>query len=104
MKTITKIEIKETDNELFIDIIENDYNIIKQTIYNNYLTHQIYELIEQAKNDDNRLENAKRFALAQKRLTEIKPNDKTQKAYFDGIIATLEILNGYNSIDENFYI
>lgn len=71
MKIITKIEIKETDNELFVDIIENDYNIIKETIYNNDLSHQ---------------------------------NDKTQKAYFDGIIATLEILNGYNSIDENFYI
>lgn len=104
MKTLTKIEIKETNNELFIDIIENDYNIIKETIYDNDLSHQIFELIEQAKNDKNRLQDAKRFAMAQKRLTEIKPNDKTQKAYFDGIIATLEILNGYNSIDENFYI
>ena len=104
MKTLTKIEIKETDNEIFIDILENDYNIIKGTIYDNDLSHQIFELIEQAKNEENRLEDARRFARAQKRLAELRPKDEKQRAYFDGIIATLEILNGYSSIDENFYI
>ena len=41
-KRILRLEINESeDNGLFIDVLENDYNFIKSTIYNEELAKMI---------------------------------------------------------------
>ena len=45
-ETILKIEIKESNGEKFIDILDNDYNIIHETIYNTETAEKIIEAIK----------------------------------------------------------
>jgi glycogen debranching enzyme len=45
-KTICKFEIKEANGEKFIDILDNDYNIIKSTIYNQETAEKVMEIIK----------------------------------------------------------
>lgn len=46
-KNILRIEIRENENgELFIDILDNDYNIIHDTIYNHELAKEIIDKVQ----------------------------------------------------------
>lgn len=45
-ETILRLEIKQTGNEIFIDILDNFYNIIKKTIYNKKTAKKIFDIIE----------------------------------------------------------
>jgi len=47
-KRILRLEINESeDNGLFIDVLENDYNFIKDTIYNEELAKEILSKINE---------------------------------------------------------
>ncbi len=47
-KRILRLEINEDeDNGLFIDVLENDYNFIKDTIYNEDLAKLIIDKINE---------------------------------------------------------
>ena len=45
-KTLLRIEIKQDNEGCFIYVLDNDYNIIKKTIYNEELVKKIIEEIK----------------------------------------------------------
>ena len=45
-KTLLRIEIKQDNESSFIYVLDNGYNIIKKTIYNEELAKKIIEEIE----------------------------------------------------------